>query len=140
MTREEFSTFVEQTLQSVLQLAEEYSGASLPRVFGFRWLGHDLLRENIVEEIVGRVFVDEEHIYPCVDIGVGDLLEDGTPVIVASVAGYSPQPFGKNWHGNDGPFIHVVGQPFLDKIRGRSRKDGKLFGFIIPGMKDMKYR
>ena len=36
----------------------------------FRWLGHDaLIDDGIVEAIVGKVYVDPENIYPCVDIG-----------------------------------------------------------------------
>lgn len=31
-----------------------------------------------------QVFVEEEHIYPCVDIGVGDILEDGSLLIIGS--------------------------------------------------------
>jgi hypothetical protein len=98
----------------------------------------ELIRENIVEEIVARVFVDDEHIYPCVDIGVGDLLQDGTPLIAANVAGYPPGPFGKNWTGTDGPFIHIIGGSFLARLQGLPVKDSQVFGFIIPGMKDSK--
>jgi hypothetical protein len=87
------------------------------------------------------VYIDESHIYPCVDIGVGDLLEDGTPLIVASIAGYSPRPFQKNWTGRDGPFVRIVGAPFLNKAA--SGKPGKpvdakaIFGYITPDMKKL---
>jgi hypothetical protein len=57
------------------------------------------ITENIVEQIVKRVFIDEEHIYPCVDLGVGDLLEDGSLLIVGNVSGHAPRPFGQNWTG-----------------------------------------
>ena len=53
----------------------------------------------------------------CVDIGVGDILPDGALIIQASIAGYEPRPFGKNWHGKEGPFIHMVGQSFIDKMQ-----------------------
>jgi hypothetical protein len=46
-----------------------------------------------------RVFVDEDHIRPCVDIGVGDLLDDGTPVIMANVAGYRQGRFRRTGLG-----------------------------------------
>jgi hypothetical protein len=67
--------------------------------------------------LVDRVFVSDDQIYPCVDIGVGDLSDGGTPIIMANVAGYTPRPFQKNWTGRDGPFVFIVGQRFLDKCR-----------------------
>jgi 4-amino-4-deoxy-L-arabinose transferase-like glycosyltransferase len=44
-----------------------------------------------------RVSYREDHIYPCVDIGVEDILDNGTVVITARTAGYEPRPFEKNW-------------------------------------------
>jgi hypothetical protein len=109
----EFTAFVRRTLKEVIQLAETHTPTVLPRKMKFRWLGHDaLIDEGIVEEIVNRVYVDEQNIYPCVDIGVGDLADDGSPIIVANVAGYSPRPFQKNWTGREGPFVFIIGQPF----------------------------
>jgi hypothetical protein len=61
-------------------------------------------------------------------------LGHGTLLIVGSVAGYAPRPFGRNWTGRDGPFVHIVGAPFLNKMAGK--KDlwsaDKPFGFITP--------
>ena len=70
----------------------EKCGETLPRKYSFRWLGrsHPVVEQNVVEHIVERVFVDEEHIYPCVDLGVADLLEDGSLLIVGNVAGIWP--------------------------------------------------
>jgi hypothetical protein len=84
--------------------------------------------------------VDEDHIYPCVDIGVGDLLEDGTPLIVANIAGYGPRPFQANWTGRDGPFVYILGQPFLNKIEGVSGEWalGDTLQFRIPDMRNMR--
>src|SRR5271167_1595063 len=42
--------------------------------------------------------------YPCVDLGVGDLLEDGSLIIVGNVSGNAPRLFGQNWTGREGPF------------------------------------
>jgi hypothetical protein len=121
MNREDFASVVAKTLEDVIQLAEKNCGKRLPRKIAFQWLGssHPIVSQDIVECIVGRVFVDEQHIFPCVDIGVGDVLADGTLLIVASVAGYRPRPFGKNWTGRDGPFVHIVGGPFLNKMAGK---------------------
>jgi hypothetical protein len=142
MTREEFTSFVEKTVEEVICLAEQKSGKQLPRTFAFQWFGQSqpLITENVIEHIVRRVFVDEEHIYPCVDIGVGDLLEDGSPLIVGSVAGYAPREFGENWTGRRGPFIHIIGAPFLNRIAGRPTPlspDG-IFSYSIPDMKNLE--
>jgi hypothetical protein len=89
MTRQEFTRFVETTVEEVISLAERKCGKKLPRSYVCRWLGRSqpLITENVIEYIVQRVFVDEDHIYPCVDFGVGDLFEDGTLLLVGSVAG-----------------------------------------------------
>ncbi len=142
MKREEFAAFVGTTLERVVCLAEEKSGKKLSRDYAFAWLGRSAApsRDSIVERIVQRVFVDDENIYPCVDIGVADLLEDGSPLIVGSVAGYPPRPFGKNWTGREGPFIHIVGQPFLAKAAGGSSGwtlEHGVFGYVIPDMKNL---
>jgi hypothetical protein len=82
------------------------------------------------------VFVDEQRIYPCVDLGVADLLDDGSLLIVGSVAGYAPRPFGHNWTGR-GPFVPVVGQPLLNRVAGKPSHwspDGT-FAFVIPDLK-----
>lgn len=119
MTRSEFTKFVESSLEAAVRYAEEYSGQTLPRKIAFRWLApeNQPIEADAVHTIVERVFVDEEHIWPCVDIGVYDLLKDGTVLIGATVAGYPPRPFGKNWSGTDGPFILMVAGPFYERYR-----------------------
>ena len=104
MNRKEFSTFVSQILEDVVQFAEEKAGQKLPGIFAFQWLGpsHPRITGKIIDEIVKRVFIDEEHIYPCVDSGVVDLLDNGSLLIVGNAAGYAPRPFGRNWTGRQG--------------------------------------
>jgi len=142
MNREDFAALVARTLDDDIQLAEEKCGKELPRKIAFRWLGrsHPVVSENIVEHIVERVFVDEKHIFPCVDIGVGDILEDGTLLIVGSVAGYAPRPFGQNWTGRDGPFVRIVGRPFLNKMAGKKDRwsPDEVFAFITPDMAKLR--
>jgi hypothetical protein len=142
MDRETFTAFVETTLLQVVKLAEEKANRELSGQLAFQWLGKDKPRitERIAEQIVERVFVDEEHIYPCVDIGVGDLLEDGTILVVGNVAGYAPRSFGKNWTGREGPFVHIVGAPFLATASGKRIEwspGNAVFGFSIPEMKKL---
>jgi hypothetical protein len=142
MTREEFTRFVEKTVEEVICLAERKCGKELPRSYVFRWLGRSqpLITANVIEYIVQRVFVDEDHIYPCVDIGVGDLLEDGTLLIVGSVAGYSPRQFGENWTGRQDPFIHIIGAPLLNRMAGKptGSSTDDIFGYIIPDMQNLE--
>jgi hypothetical protein len=138
-TKADFAAFVERTLEEVVQFAEEYAHTVLPRRLKLRWLGHDaLIVGGIVEAIVDKVYVDLENIYPCVDIGVGDLSDDGSPIIIANVAGYSPRPFQKNWTGRDGPFVFIIGQPYLDKLAGCPTHSNRAFSFITPDMKESK--
>jgi hypothetical protein len=138
MTREEFRKFVATSIEDVICIAEQKCGKTLPRNHSFRWLGrsHPLVQGNAVDH-VGRVFVDGEHIFPCVDLGVADLLEDGSLLIVGSVAGYAPRPFGRNWTGREGPFVPVVGMPLLNRMAGKQSDwspDGT-FAFVTPDLK-----
>lgn len=82
--------------------------------------------------------MDEDAIFPCVDIGVGDLLDDGTPLVVATVAGYPPQPFGENWTGRDGPFVRIVGDPFMAKTSGLHYPKTKVFRYSVPDTESKK--
>ena len=139
MDRESFVKFVSQTLEEVIALAEEKVSRKLPRKFAFQWLGKAKPRitEEIVEHIVQRVYIDPDHIFPCVDIGVGDLLEDGSLLIVANVTGYAPTIFQRNWTGREGPFVHIVGTPLIERMGGHVPKwtpEAGTFNFIIPGM------
>ena len=138
MNREEFFSLVSTTLEVVIQFAEEKAGQKLPRTLAFQWLGRSNTRitENIVGNIVKRVFIDEEHIYPCVDLGVADLLEDGSLLIVGNVAGRSPRPFARNRTGHEGPFVPIVGISFLNKMAGvkDSFSPDRPFQFVTAGM------
>jgi hypothetical protein len=121
MNREEFSTLVSMTLEEVAQFAEEKAGQKLPRKFALQWSGSSEPRitENIVERIVERVFIDEKHIYPDVSLGICDLLDDGSLLIVGSVANYPPpRPFDRIREGVEGPFTPIVGRAFLNKLVG----------------------
>jgi hypothetical protein len=141
MKRELFVEFVSQVLQDVIVLAEEKTGKKLPKRLAFQWLGknHPRITEGISEYITQRVYIDEEHIYPCVDIGAGDLLEDDSLLIVASVSGYAPRPFGKNWTGRSGPFVYIVGTPLIARLEGKAFEwtpEAGSFGYITPKVID----
>jgi hypothetical protein len=136
MTRIEFTRFTAGAVEDVIRLAEERCGKPVSRSVAFQWLGskEQPIRDAVVETIVDRVFVDEEHIYPCVDMGVMDMLEDGTPLVTAAIAGYAPKSFGKNWTDRDGPFVRVIGDAFLAKVAGKPYPENALMAFSIPDM------
>jgi hypothetical protein len=144
MTRDQFKNFVADALEDVIGLAEARTGKPLPRTIAFQWIGakNAQIYAGIVDAIVDRVFVSEGAIYPCVDMGVGDLLDDGTPLIVASIAGFPPRPFGDNWTGRPGPFVRIIGARFVAKISGKSvpksgERDMTPFAYFIPDMEDL---
>lgn len=107
MTRDNFVAFTSATLEKAVALAEHACGRRLSRELCFRWLHSDseLVCSNVAEYIAARVYLGPEEIYPCIDIGVGGVLDDGRTLIVARVANYAPRPFGSNWTGSDGPFV-----------------------------------
>jgi hypothetical protein len=117
MTREEFKTHVEATIESSIQQAEKRIGQRLERRYCFNWIGaktEPVPQERVVEFITQHAYIDSEHIYPCFDIGVGEMLDDGRLLLVGYRASYPPRPWGKNWTGRDGPFVFLLGQKFLD--------------------------
>jgi hypothetical protein len=121
MTRDEFKVHVSTTIEDAIRLAEQKVGRSLPRRYCYSSFGDaiasapPLPEDAVVEAITDQVYVDADHIYPCFDIGVGDLLDDRV-LIIGNRAGYPPRQWQKNWTGRDGPFVLVVGGKLLDKF------------------------
>jgi hypothetical protein len=110
MTRDEFKAHISERVEASIQQCERHIGRKLPRKLAFQWISPKGPRVDvsIEEEICREVFVADDKIWPCVDIGPWQE-EDGTLVIRAIRAGYPPAPFQKNWQGADGPFILVIG-------------------------------
>jgi len=119
MTRDQFKDFVELTLVEVIGFAEDKIQTQLPHKITFQWMFHDdeRIKEGIAEAITDRVFIDESHIYPCVDIGPIDICEDGTLLIQAIVSGHQPREFGINWTGREGPFVYALGRRLINRFR-----------------------
>ncbi|MCC6795960.1 MAG: hypothetical protein IT366_12655 [Candidatus Hydrogenedentes bacterium] len=109
MTRTEFQSFVEQSIREVLELAEKVLQRELTLAPYLRWnYSSELIKENLAEAITARVYIDSEHIYPCVDLGVGEVDYDGRPILYAIISSHAPEPFGKNRDGRPGPFIYIL--------------------------------
>jgi hypothetical protein len=135
MTRKEFTVFVEQKLDELLRFTEEYTHTSLSRKIKFQWLGDkQLIDEGIVETIVAKVWVDAEHIYPRVDLAVGELAADGSSVVVAHVPRYKPRPFYSSRIEREGPFVILIAQRLLDRLGGRVTPPERVATFVIPSM------
>ena len=119
MNREDFKAHVEVTIEIVIQQAEKRVGQQFVRRFCFNWIGaktEPIPQEQVVDFITQHVYVDAEHIYPCFDLGVGEMLDDGRLLLVGYRAGYPPCPWGKNRTGRDGPFVPIMGQKLLDRF------------------------
>ena len=136
MTKAEFTDFTARALEDLIQLAEDRAGKPVSRNVAFKWMGSkdEPLRENILEAIVDRVFVNDDAIYPCVDIGIVDLLDDGTPLLQAGIAGYGAEPFGQNWTGREGPYVRIVGAAFIAKMGGKPYPAGGVLSASIVDM------
>lgn len=124
MTREEFREFVEQSLLTVVRLTEQKIGRTFPpRVYLRWWPKPEIIKQGVVDAITDHVFQGEDAILSCVDLGVIEIADDGTPIVAALPAGYPPTKFGTNWRGTPGPFIYIIGSQILagnDGDRSRS--------------------
>ena len=65
---------------------------------------------KLIEKLVEITFVSEEKIYPFVDLMVEEWLDAQTLLLEVQRSGYSPRPFGKNWTGEDGPYLLCYNQ------------------------------
>ena len=116
MTRNEFKAHTLASVEDSITRLEGIIGVALPRNLAFQWLTEPdccYFGDEVIEAIVARVYVDKDHIWPCVDIGPSKILPDGRLLIVATRAGHPPQPFGLNWTGRMGPFVLVYGGDFV---------------------------
>lgn len=127
MTKKEFIEFVDITLNEVKLYAEIHSNKSLPNKFKFKWLKDDcetfVGRENVINEIVRLVFIEEDKIYPCVDLNIG--LEEECITITSWIANYEPRPFQKGWSNRPGPFIYCLGPDIISNEIDTKSKEFK---------------
>jgi hypothetical protein len=113
-----FKSHVAESVEASVAAAESKLGIALPRRYTFQWFGSDqyprVPHDEVVDEISRRVFVDPDHIYPCVDLGPIEVLPDGTLLLIGKRAGFAPAKFQKNWTGRDGPFVLFHGPRLLE--------------------------
>jgi hypothetical protein len=133
MNRDEFKTHTIASVEDSITRLEGIIGVALPRDLAFQWLREPdryYFGNEVIEGITARVYVDEDHIWPCVDIGPSKILPDGRLLIVATRAGHPPRPFGLNWSGRMGPFVLVHGGDLVSlTFDGQGKSDMKT---VIP--------
>jgi len=109
MKKSEFKNFVGKTLKELKLYAELHMDKSLPNDFELEWgfsknenrfVGMD----NVVDEITTRVFLEENRIYPCVDLVVKEISKENRILIGGRIASYEPREFGPNWTKRIGPY------------------------------------
>jgi hypothetical protein len=113
----EFKTHIADRIEASIQNAETYLGRKLPRNPAFRWISPagPLVTDSIVDEIARCAFIDEDHIYPCIDMGPLEIDPNGRLIIGGIRSGHAPGPFAKNWKGEVGPFILI----FFESMRAK---------------------
>ena len=121
MTREDFKKHVEASIEELIVAVERKVGRPLPRRYCFGYINPSRVlapQAEVAEYITKEVFIDEEHIRPCFDLMLGDMLEDGTLLLCGYCAHYDPIPWQESWCGSTrpGPFHLAYEQKFLDKM------------------------
>ncbi|MBZ0203427.1 MAG: hypothetical protein K8I03_10475 [Ignavibacteria bacterium] len=121
MDKESFKKFTEDALKNILLFGEAFHRKPLPQKIVFQWGYGDKkerFRENLSQIIVDnpRVYIDEDHINPFLDLVVLDILPSNETLIGCYVSGHELRSFPeRNWNGPPGPYIYLV----LDKIRDK---------------------
>ncbi len=121
MTCDDSERHLDDTIEELIIAAEQNFGRSLPRRFCFGFISPsrvEVTQAEVVEHITKEVFIDEDHIRPCFDLILGDILEDGTLLLCGYCANYPAMPWQEKWRGSEraGPFNLMYAQQFLDKF------------------------
>ena len=123
MKREDFKAIAVEALEQLVSRAEQRTGRQFSRLFCFRGLiGDDQIDGDIAEYLVNMTFVDEDHIFPCFDLFLEEVLSDGRLLVRGYRAGYAPCAFGAHFTyetlghdaGRVGPFKLGIGN-FVDR-------------------------
>ena len=118
MNKKNFQDFVAKTLDELRLYAEIHADKSVSGEMEFRWLRKDcewvIGRESIIKEIVRLVFVGEDLIYPCCDLNIMELTNEGNLRIEGWIANFEPRKFQNGWSGRPGPFIYCVYEKFIN--------------------------
>ncbi|NVJ46263.1 MAG: hypothetical protein HWE07_04015 [Cytophagia bacterium] len=117
MKKAEFEQFVGLTLDELWVYGEMYIGWKLPTGIEFEWMKLNSKRikdrSKVIEEIVSSVYINEEKIYPCVDLSIKEILNESCVLVVGRIASYEPRPFQKGYTNRSGPFIYGVNHTLI---------------------------
>jgi len=119
MSFEDFYHFVNKTIDELIETAEIYRNTKFDfHEIEFQWVSLPpvLGREAVIFEIMDKIYVDEEHIYPCVDL-IFRGIKNGVLKIQGTRANYPPRAFGIGWSGRLGPFIYSAGIDLKEEDR-----------------------
>lgn len=129
MTQNEFKKHIEKTLLELKLYAELHSGEELPNDFEFEWQFIEKLnavgKDNVIELITEKVYLEENRIYPCVELIVENVTSENRILISGRIAGYEPREFGKGWSNRPGPFIYGIGNELISKKVNHTSKEFK---------------
>ncbi len=118
MDKEEFKIFVAKILDELRLYAEIHADQSISGDIEFKWLRENCKmvsgRKNAIDEIIRLVFVDKDLIYPCCNLDIMELTNEGNLRIEAWIANFKPGPFQNGWSGRPGPFIYSVYEKFTN--------------------------
>jgi hypothetical protein len=111
MTRVDFEKFIDKTLNEIILFTELHTKESNLKEIEFQWLTKESPvfkdRQEIINAIAAKVYIDVDKIYPCVDLQVLEIRAN-TIVLKAWIANFDPRPFGKGWSNRPGPFIYLI--------------------------------
>jgi hypothetical protein len=114
MTRDEFKCFVEKTLKDLIDYGEAHALKMFPKDLVFEWAVTNPERiegtEAIIQEIVQKVYLEPDRIFPCVDLVIREVTQDNKLRIIGRISGFEPRPLQKGWSGRLGPFIYGIDQ------------------------------
>jgi hypothetical protein len=115
MSFEDFLKFVDKTLGELILYGQLHSGKDYSDYeLEFKWGTSDgetvKGRENIIYEIIDKVFISPDRIYPCVDLIIEQPSQEKKLRILGLRAGFEPREFGTGWSNRPGPFIYGIGK------------------------------
>jgi len=108
MTRDEFKKIVEEALETLVATAEQRLDRKFTRQYCLSGLGtKEVVPGDTIDFLTDWIFVDENHIYPCVDLFLDELLPDGRLRFRAYRAGYQPCGYRErfDWGGHDSGLV-----------------------------------
>lgn len=127
MILDDFKKHIDKTLDELKLYAEMHCDRKLSGEFEFDWTSNKnniiTKKDAIINEIARKVFLNDNEIYPCVDLIIEDVTKKGIIIFKAQIAGFRPRPFQKGWSNRPGPFIYGINSHLIAKNIDTSSKE-----------------